>query len=175
MVGGEHQVPARWVDSGGAGGNDERLLRLRMGTPQQKDGRDVSLCDGPHNVVGERLPSTPCMAGGFAFFNGEAGIEKKNALSGPVEEGAVAGCLVWGVTQPWIACNFLENIFQGGRGAYALWHRKRQPLRLTGPVVGVLSQYHDFDLGQGCELQGQKGLRWINGCAVGQPSTHELA
>ena len=56
-------------------------------------------------------------------------------------------------------------------------HRKAEPMRLTGTVIGVLSQNHNFHFIKRGQIKGRKNLaaRWIDALACGLFSTKELS
>ena len=113
-------------------------LALRMATPEQEHQSVTPLVQLLHHAVGKRLPSPARMGMRLSSLYRQHGVQQQHALLGPVLQKAVlrhdkAGNIVH---------QLLVDVLQRWWNANAGLDRKRQPVRLTWPVVGILPQDH---------------------------------
>ena len=151
VVAGQHQVPPVR--------RNQALLGLRMAAPQHKYGGLPLLGHLADDGIGEHLPALAGVAGGLALFHGQAGVEQQHAVLRPAHQTAAGlGKGRQGLAQ--ITLQLFENIAQRGRQTHPWRYRKRQPLGLAAPVVGVLPQddhAHGGRIGQRQRPQGLRG------------------
>ena len=120
--------------------------------------------------MGKRLPAEFGVAHGFAGTDGENGVEKQDALTGPGFEVSVGGSAPVGETAGEGGVDGFERSgdFGGGRNG------EREAVGVAGGGVGVLSEDDDFhvggsDEGEGAEevFAGRKDVGGRVGCGDG--------
>ncbi len=102
----------------------------------------------------------PGVAGGLALFHGQAGVEQQHAVLRPAHQTAARAGGKAGKGWPRSRCSSLKILRSEGGKRNPWRYRKRQPLGLAAPVVGVLPQddhAHGGRIGQRQRPQGLRG------------------
>ena len=117
-------------------GIDQADFVLGVVAPQHED--DVAALAGEcfDDGIGEGLPTDAAVTARFAALDGETGVEQQHALIRPGAQVAVIGRDKAGNA----AFEFFVDVLQRGRYTHAMRHGKGEPHRLSGLVVGVLTE-----------------------------------
>ena len=112
------------------------------------------------------------MRSGAAVLDRQAGIQQQYALPRPAFQIAVTR-----VGDAEICGQFLVDVLQRGRRGNTMRHRKAQPVRLSGAVIGVLPQDHHLHLVEWCQFEGTENLasRRVDPFASGLFGPQEIA
>ena len=121
----EHEVPFRV---------DDRPLALRIGAPKHKDHVVLLVGDLLDHTIGELLPPFVLVRTRLPFPHAQRGIEQEDALVGP--SGKVAGLRERDMKVP---LNLLEDIDERRRKLHPVIHGETEPVRLSVPMVRVLT------------------------------------
>src|SRR5574337_499592 len=119
-------------------GVDQRALALRVGSPQQEHQAFALAIQCIDRSVSEALPAPVRMGAGTSLLHRQHAVEQQHAAVGPGGEATVAG-----TGHAEVALDLPEDVVQRWGYPHAAAHRKAQPMRLAGAVVGVLAQDHN--------------------------------
>ncbi len=139
-MGGERRGVGR-RDDAMARAVDERAFFLRVTAPENEDEMFAPGGERMDDGVGERFPAFALMRTGAVRFDGQRRVQEKDALIRPGKE-IGDGLRVAAA----VACAFLRDVDERGRGADARRDVEAKPLRLPRFVVGILSDDDDLDL-----------------------------
>ena len=141
----QHEMPVRCY---------ERFFASGVAAPEHENHRLGLVAQRLYHAVGKDFPPFAFVAVGFSAAHGERRVEQQHALFRPADEAAVFAEMgaVFGV-------DFFEYVDQAGRRLNAGLHGKRQTVRLTFAVIGVLTQNDNFDVVViGCFQRGKDPL-----------------
>ena len=125
---------ARAVDIG--------TLLLGACAPEDEHQMFAPVIEGGDHGVGKAFPAAPRMAHRAGGGHGKGGVEQKYAMIGPAGKVAARA----GHRSAVFALQLLIDVDERRRRRRGRQHRKAQPVRLMGPVVGILPDYHHLDL-----------------------------
>lgn len=148
MIGLQDQVMFRT-----SGHFDERPFFLRVCTPQHEDDGLILRSQLADQVIGQALPAPTRMAGSLTRGYGQDSIEQQDATLGP---GLQAAMVRQGQAE--VTLKLFADVAQTGWYRHTMGHRKGQSMGLAWPVIGVLPQDHDTDIGQWGGMQSGKNL-----------------
>ena len=134
--------------------------------PQQKDNSawfaslgvsGFALGHGSNDGIREFFPTLFLVAVGLRLSNRQDVVDQENSLLGPSLQIPVCrnGIEIRNVR---IIFEFLVDIPEGRWSLNASADRKAQTVCLVGPVVGILSNNHQFDLVKWTEIQSGKSV-----------------
>ena len=151
---------------------DDRALVLGLAPPEDEDEILALAVQCRDHGVGKGLPPLALMRSGAAVLDRQAGIQQQHALPRPAFQIAVSR-----VGDAEIRRQFLVDVLQRRRRGNAMRHRKAQPVRLSGAVIGVLPQDHHLHLVERCQLEGAEDLasRRVDAFAGGLFGPQEIA
>jgi hypothetical protein len=124
----------------------------REGTPEQE-----TLGRGSPPALTRVSVSVSCLTRmtPAPFLDGQT-VEQQHALARPVDERVRVGLASE------IALHLGENVAQARRRPNSMRHRKREPVRLTFPVIRILAEDYDADRIERCLCQRVQRLRRID-------------
>src|SRR5574337_358322 len=140
-------------------GVDQRALALRVGSPQQEHQAFALAIQCIDRSVSEALPAPVRMGAGTSLLHRQHAVEQQHAAVGPGGEATVAG-----TGHAEVALDLPEDVVQRWGYPHAAAHRKAQPMRLAGAVVGVLAQDHNPHRVERGVLEGGENLPagWVD-------------
>ena len=101
--------------------------------------------------IGEGFPPTSLVRTGSAGPNRKRCIEQKHTLVGPTPQ--TARCRYGNAK---IIVQFLKDVLQRRRWGNAVAHGETEAFGLSGTVIGILAEEHDFDVGEGTTIERRK-------------------
>ena len=91
------------------------------------------------------------MRSGGSGAHGERGVEQEHTLVGPSAQTAGSGD---GYAE--IGVQLLEDVLQRRRWGNAVAHGETESFGLSGTVIRILAEEHDFDVGERTTIEGGK-------------------
>src|SRR5699024_8369932 len=150
---------------------DKRAFFLGVPAPEHEYLWRRVAQDMLEQVVGDGLPALAGMRGGLLVFDRQYSIEQQYALGCPVRQ-VLAGP---GRKIGEVAVAFSQYVAKAGRTRNGVWHRERQAMRLSGPVIGILTQNDNTCGVRRRQVQGTKGLVRVNDGPFCQPLIDHVA
>ncbi len=164
MVGKQPQMPAC-----GLAIFPSLRLTLRVGAPKHESERLLTFHQLIEDGIRQALPADACMARGLTLLNGQAGVQKQHSLACPVlkETFRPRGA-------PVFPRKLLVDVSQTRGKLDARKNIERQPVGLSRPMVGILTEDHHAHGFRRGERQCAQGVRRVDSGASGNALPQEL-
>ena len=133
---------------------NQRRLAPRIATPEDEHEVVAARAERTDGGIGEGLPPYPLMASRLMCPYGEGGVEQHHPLLCPARQ--VATCRHTGSQ---VLFDFLEDIDERRRHRHPVGHGETQSHRLTGFVIGILSDNHHLYLLKWTKVEGIENQR----------------
>src|SRR5690348_15504274 len=120
---------------------DQLALGLCIGSPEQENKALTLAIQDINDAVGEPFPAFALVRAWPALFHGQHGIQQQHAALRPWNEATVIRA-----RNSEVALDFRKDVDQRWRRRHTGQYGKTQAVRLTGAVVRILAEDHDFHL-----------------------------
>lgn len=142
-----------------------------MASPEEEHQKIMLIGECLDDGIRECLPSFAGVGHRLSCTDGECGIEEEDTLLRPAGEVAVIG---QGRTD--IISYFFEDVHKGRGIPYSSLDRKREPMSLPGPMIGILPEYHHLHSFEGGFVESGKYVfrMRIDGLPGGDFVSYEL-
>ncbi len=128
---------------------DEGAFPLGVGAPEKKYEVLFLVGEAADDGVGEGFPAFILVGARLVGAHGEGGVEEEDTLVGPAFQ--IARC---GDGNTEVVFNLFEDVLERGRLLDAFGDGEGEPVRLSGTVIGVLSEDDDFGVVHAAMVEG---------------------